>query len=147
MDDPKETLLAGFSLQSEWPGGVRASLGYAHDALDRIGGGEARLAIRKSFQWGRLRWAPQLGARFIRAELTQNDFGVSDRNATEFRPAYHPGDAVNFETGIGTFIDLSENWLVVLNGSVEWLDDSITDSPIVEDEFVLKGLLSISYIF
>ena len=147
MGNRKDTFMAGLTLNAELPEGVDLSTGYSHDVLDRIGGGEGNLKIGKSFQMGVFRFSPQIGLNWISSELANHDFGVPSNKATPERPEYKLDSIVNVEGGIGLFIEITRNWLVALNTRVEFLDKDVTDSPIVSEDHIIKGLAVISYVF
>jgi outer membrane protein len=147
MGDAESTFLAGLALQSEFANGIDLSLGYMHDALDRIGGGEARFELEKSFQYGILRLTPKIGLVWTSSDLAQNDFGVAPGQARPDRPAYAPGDHLTSEAGVGAFIDVTRDWLLVINAGVEFLDSHATRSPIVDQHSVTKGFAALSYVF
>jgi outer membrane protein len=147
MGDAESTFIAGLALQSEWRGGIDVSIDYLHDVIDRIGGGEAHLQFSKSYQIGRARLSPQVGMNWLSPDLAENDFGVLSEQALPDRPAYSPGSTLSYEMGLGLFIELSEDWVVVLNTGVEILDKKIRRSPIVSEEHVFKGFAAVSYLF
>ncbi len=147
MGDRKSTFMAGLALQAELPVGVIISANYEHDVLDRIGGGWARLAFDKSFQFGVLQLSPSVGLNWLGSDLSNHDFGVPARKATPERSAYDPGDTVSVEAGFGMFIEISQDWLVIVSAGVELLDDNVTDSPIVSEDYVIKGFGAINYVF
>ena len=68
-------------------------------------------------------------------------------SAAANRPAYEPGASTSLEGGVGLFIEVTEDWLIVTSVAVEWLDESIYDSPIVEEHYVVKGFGAINYVF
>ena len=147
LGDRSSTLMAGLGFRFEIPGGVNLLLGYEHDVLDKIGGGAATARLSKSFQAGWLRFAPQLQVNWLSADLTDYDFGVSPDAATPTRPAYNTGSSVSYEAGITSFIELTEDWRIVLSLSAEFLPDEIVDSPIVADDRIMKGFAAITYVF
>jgi outer membrane protein len=147
LGDRDSTLMAGLGLRYEAPGGVNLSLRYEHDVIGRIGGGAATARISKSFQAGWFRMAPQLQANWLSADLTNYDFGVVRGVATAIRPEYNTGSSISYEVGFGSFIELTENWRVVLNVSADFLPDNMADSPIVADDRVIKGFGAITYVF
>jgi len=147
LGDRDSTMMAGLGLRFEIPGGVNLSLRYEHDVLDNIGGGAATARLSKGFQAGWFRFAPQLQANWLSADLTNYDFGVSPSTSTLTRPAYDTGSSVSYEVGIGSFIELTEDWRIVLNVSAEFLPDEIVNSPIVADDRVIKGFAAITYVF
>ena len=63
------------------------------------------------------------------------------------RPAYNTGSSISYEAGIGTFIELTEDWRILLSVSAEFLPNEITDSPIVAEDSVIKGFAAITYVF
>jgi len=147
MGDADSTLMTGLALQAELPGGVDLSLGSALDALNRIGGYEGSIEINKSFQFGLLRISPSVAVNWMDADMAANDFGVPEDKATPNRPAYQPGAATSLEGGIGLFIELTPDWLIVASTGVEWLDHNVHRSPIVDEQYVIKGYGAINYVF
>lgn len=147
MGDRKDTFMAGFALLAEIPGGIDISASYEHDVLDRIGGGAARLEFDKSFQFSVFRFSPQIAFNWQSSKLSNHDFGVPNSKATPERPAYDVSDTFSVEGGLGMLIEITRNWLVVVNASVEFMDDEVTDSPIVSKDYVIKGFGAINYVF
>lgn len=147
MGDRDGTLMAGLGMRFEIPGGVNLLLRYEHDVLDKIGGGTATARVSKAFQAGRFRISPQLQINWLSADIANYDFGVPADAATPERPAYSPGSAVSYEAGIGSFIELTEEWRIIFNISAEALPSEISDSPIVDDDVVVKGFAAITYVF
>ena len=147
MGDREDTLMAGLAVISELPAGVNLSLGYEHDVLDQIGGGAAQLAASRSFQWGAARFSPELGLNWTSSRLADHDFGVASDVAAVGRPAYDVGDYLSVELGVGSFVELSRDWRLSFDVGVEFLPSEVTDSPIVEDDQVFKGFVSLTYVF
>ena len=129
------------------PIGFDATFSYQHDLLDKIGGGEARVAIDKAFQLGSFRFSPALGINWLAQDLSDYDFGVPQKNARPGRPAYRPDSSLSADIGLGIFYEITTDWLVVMNVAVEFFDDEITDSPIVAEDYVVKGFFAINYVF
>jgi outer membrane protein len=147
MGNRKSTLMAGLALQADLPGGVDISASYEHDVLDRIGGGTARFEIGKSFQYRVFRFSPEISVNWLGSTLSNHDFGVPAGKALPDRPAYDPGNTVSAEGGLGTFVEITKDWLVIMRTDIELLDDAVTDSPIVNDSYVIKGFGAITYVF
>jgi len=147
LGDRDSTMLAGLGIRYELPGGVNLLARYEHDVLNRIGGGQGRLRISKGIQAGIFRLVPQISLNWLSAELANHDFGVPQAAAGPGRPAYSVGDAMSVEAGFGSFIELSEDWRVVLNLSVEQFGSDVGDSPIVDADRVLRGFAAITYVF
>ncbi len=147
LGDRDSALMAGLGFRVDIPGGLNMSLRYEHDVFNTIGGGAATARLSKGFQAGPVRFAPQLQVNWLSADLTDYDFGVPLSAATPTRPAHSIGSSVSYEAGIGSFIELTENWVVILSLSAEFLPDKIAASPIVTDDRVIKGFAAITYVF
>lgn len=147
LGDRDSSLMAGLGFRFEVPGGVNLSLRYEHDVLDKIGGGAASVRISKGIQAGSLRIAPQLQINWLGADLTNYDFGVPPGAATPTRQAYNTGSSISYEAGFSSFVELTEDWRIVLSLSAEFLPDEIVDSPIVADDRIMKGFAAITYVF
>jgi len=147
MGDRSDTFMAGLAIQAVLPKGIEVSVRYEHDVLDRIGGGEARIAIDKSLQTGVFRFAPELAFNWTGSELSNHDFGVNESQATLERPAYYLDDVYSVEVGVSMFIEITRDWLVFMNIATESLSDEATASPIVSEDYVIKGFAAINYVF
>ena len=147
MGDRKDTFLLGLAIQAELPGLIDLELGYQHDVLDRIGGGVAGLRLSKGLQSGIVRFTPQLGFNYLSEEIANHDFGVPADKATASRPAYTLGSTTSIEAGIGLFIEITRDWLFVVDLNWEKFGDEVIDSPIVDEDSVVKGFAVISYVF
>jgi outer membrane protein len=79
--------------------------------------------------------------------MSNHDFGVPQAAATLTRPAYDVGSTTSLEAGLGVFVELSEDWRIIVNVAAERLDDDVTRSPIVDDDLVVKGLALVTYVF
>ena len=147
MGDRDSTFMAGLALRSELPMGFDAALSYQHDLLDRIGGGEARISIDKSFQFRSFRLSPEIGVNWLAQDLADYDFGVPRDKATAGRPAYRVDSVFTADVGLGIQYEITTDWLLVANVAVEFFDNEITDSPIVDEDYVIKGFLAVNYVF
>ena len=147
MGDREDTFMAGLAIQANLPGGLDMSASYEHDVLDNIGGGEARLEFGKSLQLGVFRFFPAIAFNWTSTELSNHDFGVSDSQATAERPAYYLDDVYSVEAGLGVFIEITRDWLVIINVATESLSDDVTASPIVSEDYVIKGFAAVNYVF
>ncbi|GAA5525545.1 hypothetical protein Maes01_02115 [Microbulbifer aestuariivivens] len=148
LGDRDGTLMAGLGVVYDAPHGIKLGLSYENDVLDRNGGGSIVDAkVSRGFQLGNLRLSPSLGVNWTSSSLADYDFGVPVAAALPLRPAYSVGSSVSFEAGVGGLWELSENWRIALDFAYESLDDEITDSPIVDDDYVLKGFTALTYTF
>lgn len=147
LGDRDDTLLGGLGLQYEISEGFELELLYQHDVLDRIGGGIANLRLSRGIPWGTATLVPQIAYNWLSSEMSNHDFGVPQNAASPQRPAYRLGSTTSVEAGLGVFIELSEEWRIIVNIAGERLDDDVTASPIVDNDVVIKGLAIVSYVF
>ena len=147
LGDRENTLLAGLGLQYEFGDGFELELTYQHDVLDRVGGGLANARLSRSFPWGVASITPQVAYNWFSSGISNHDFGVPVTAATPERPAYSLGSTSSFEAGLGVSVELSEDWRIIVNVAAEALDDDVKNSPIVDEDVVVKGLAIVAYIF
>jgi outer membrane protein len=147
LGDREDTLLGGLALQYEIGRGFELEARYQHDVLDRIGGGMASMRLSRGIPWGPATFVPQVAWNWLDEDMSNHDFGVPPGAATPTRPAYRLSSTTSYEAGVGVFVELSEDWRIIVNIAGERLDDDVTASPIVEDDVVIKGLAIVSYVF
>ncbi len=147
MGDRKSTLMLGPAVKFDLPQGIDLTAGYQHDMLDEIRGGMAQIQIDRSFQWGIARLSPSVGLHWLSEDIAQHEFGVPTAQAISGRPAYHLGDTLNLECGLGAFVELTRDWLVVGGLNLEFLDRDIRRSPIVDEDILLSFFAAVNYVF
>ncbi|MFK8015628.1 MAG: MipA/OmpV family protein [Gammaproteobacteria bacterium] len=147
MGDRDGTLMAGLGVNADLPAGFELGVEYRHDVLDRIGGGVARIAASKAFQFGVVRLSPTVGVNWVSGATGDYEYGVDSSVANALRPAYRVGSSISTDIGINALIELSERWRGVVSVSAESLPDEITDSPIVDEDRLITGFAAIAYIF
>jgi outer membrane protein len=147
MGDREDTFTAGLALQVEVGGGLDLAASYQHDLLGRTEGGNARLAVDKSFHFGVFSFSPEVALDWLSPELSNHDFGVPPEAATPERPAHDLDGVLNAEVGIDARVEISRDWLLAASIAVERLDREINDSPIVDDGHIFKGFAVLSYVF
>ncbi len=142
-----DTMMGGLAIQADLPDGIALSVGYEHDLLNRNCGGLGRIGMQRAFQRGILTASPKIGLNWLTSELAQTEYGVSEDQAIEGRPAYQPGDVVDFDVGVGFFVELHNSWRIIANGSVTFLPEALTQSPIVDQSLMFGGFLALNWIF
>jgi outer membrane protein len=147
MGDREGTFMAGLAVQAELPGVIKLKLAYEHDVLNTTGGGIADLRLSKDLQTGIFRFRPQLGVNYLSSEIANYDFGVPADKATAARPAYELDSTTSVEAGLGLFIEITREWLFVMDVNFEKFSDEVTNSPIVDQDYVIKGFAAINYVF
>jgi outer membrane scaffolding protein for murein synthesis (MipA/OmpV family) len=48
---------------------------------------------------------------------------------------------------MGVFIEITRDWLVIINLAAESLSSEVTASPIVSEDYVIKGFAAVNYVF
>lgn len=147
LGDRESTMLLGLALEFDLPKGFELEAAYRHDALDRIGGGVADLALSRGFQVGVVRLSPELSISWTSSDISNHDFGVPEGAARPDRPAYAPGATTAFGLGVTGFAELTQDWRAILSVTGEFLDSNVRRSPIVDEDTVLVGFVALTYAF
>lgn len=147
LGDRDSTLMGGVAGVLEFGSNVDLGFTYEVDLLDEIGGQAARLSVDKTYQWGRARISPGAALTWQSAELANHDFGVPLAAAGPGRPAYSLSDTLTPSVGVGTFLELSTEWRLLIDLSLEFLPSEVSDSPLVDEDTVLSGFFALSYVF
>ena len=72
-------------------------------------------------------------------------FGVSAPESTPSRPAYEPGAVTNTWVGFRLGYALTPKWLLSSTVGIEFLDSSVTASPIVERDRLWSASIGLAY--
>jgi len=147
LGDRESTLLLGPGLEFDLPRGFELEAAYRHDALDRIGGGIAELALSRGFQAGIVRFSPELSLSWTSSDISNHEFGVPEEASSQDRPAYAPGAATTLGLGVSGVGELTEDWRAFLSLTGELLDSKVRRSPIVEGDTVFSGFVALTYSF
>lgn len=94
-------------------------------------------------------WAinPVVSLRWMSQGKVNHHFGVSASEATATRAVYDTDSALNVYAGVRGRYEFSENWDVSLETGVTYLDSTIRDSSIVEDDSIFHAGITVSYNF
>ena len=126
-------------------GQFRASL--LSDLLDKHNGLEGKLTFSKRFSQQKMSVSPSVSLLWQSGQLANYYYGVRMAEATMNRPAYKVGSALSVQLGVMTNYRLNEHWSVSGRIALTRLADEISDSPIVEDDFVTSAFVGIGYRF
>ncbi len=105
--------------------------------------GELVFSLPREFTWGYV--APSVQLTYLSDQYAEYYFGVSGKEAIEGRPEYDPGDALNPSAALRVGYRLSPHWLLTGKIGYEWLDSTITDSPIVDKDGTWSGSVGVAY--
>lgn len=142
MEDRAMSADAG--LQFGWrrgPFGARAT--WMADVLGRSGGSEIGAEVFAPIPAGPVRLQASLGAQRLSSPLANYYYGVRESEATADRPFHETGSAVNPYVGLQAIYNFGR-WTAGAIARTEWLDDSIANSPIVENRTSIGGVLTLA---
>ena len=146
MDDREWTLELGGSL-SRALGEGRVTADVSADVLNEHKGHEVRLSYNYDFRGPAnirdLMVTPSIGVTYRSSQLNDYYYGVRSSEAIPGRPEYDVGDSIGLLTALRLNYRLNERWSVMGMAAVQWLGSEITDSPIVEKDYMASMLLGI----
>jgi len=147
MDDRESSFEGGLAFSASYHDKEYIEIMLLHDLLDRNKAWLARCEIGDEFKAGSFTFYPSVVGIYQSDKFLDYYYGVKDSEATLSRPAYTPGDG--FEFGVQTYISypFSDNLSTLINLRYDILAKSAQDSPIVEDNYIYSGLLSLIYTF
>lgn len=144
MDARRATLEAGPILGYRgWP--VHMQLRAYWEILDRHSGmtSEFEVSLPRKFARGYI--IPSLRVTYLSDAYSRYYYGVADYEAAPGRPAYVPGAAVNTWAGIVMGYELTPKWLLSTTFGLEYLDDNVSASPIVDEDSLWSVNVGLAY--
>lgn len=148
METREKTVEGGVALSASYRDAY-AEIMLLTDLLDRYDSWLLRAEFGHSFAFGDFTLYPSVIINYLSDDFLDYYYGVkeSETNIALGRKAYR-ADA-GWQIGAQTFLnyDINKNYALLLNIRADKLPSSATDSPLVEDEFIYSGLLSLMYSF
>ena len=86
---------------------------------------------------------PSAGITWQSNNLTDYYYGVEWDEVTGSRPYYSAGDAWNPFVSLTTQYYFTEKWSSLVMLSYEWLDNEISDSPIVNKQYQVRVMAGV----
>ncbi|KPJ91931.1 MAG: hypothetical protein AMJ53_10415 [Gammaproteobacteria bacterium SG8_11] len=142
--------------QPSWEGGIAlggknrlgfAEVTYFHDILDHSNGSLLRLEIGKTITRGRWFHIPSLFVIRYSDSMLNYYYGVRPQESTTLRPAYEAKADVNFALQHFFMYELNKSWFLSANIRIDYLASEITQSPIVDDQWMGSAMVSLLYKF
>ena len=112
---------------------------------DRHGGATSELEFSLPRQLTRGFFVPAIRLAYLSAEYADHYFGVAEQEATPGRPPYRPGAARNLWGGFTLGYALAPRWLLTTSFGLEFLDDSVKASPLVERGRLWSARVGLAY--
>lgn len=126
-----------------WP--VHVNWTTFFEPTDRHHGAINQLAVSLPIESTRGYVVPSVELIHESAGYADYYYSVSESEATASRPEYVPGSARNVALRLRWGYALGEHWLLSGRVGVEFLDSSISDSPVVDRDRILSATLGLAY--
>ncbi len=123
------------------------SASWITDTLDRHNGYEMDISYRYLWNAGSFNLSPFLSLIHQSQNLTDYYYGVSDEESRPDLPTYTPDAATFGRIGLNTSYVLSDRFLLFGNLSYENLDDTIKESPLVDESWLYSAFVGFTYNF
>jgi len=144
MDDRPWSLDAGIGISWLTKIGLLGMSGVT-DTLGRHNGQELEFSYTILFKLGGFDLIPSAGMRWKSHDLVDYYYGVRSEEARAGRPAYEGEDAFDPFMRLAVRRKLTERWSLVAAAQHEWLDDEISDSPIVDRDYDVSFIVGMLY--
>ena len=146
MSDKKSSLEAGLAFSATKDKSY-IEIMLLTDVLDRYDSWIIKTEIGYDFELENFQFYPSIIAIYQSSEFINYYYGVTNSEATLTRPEYNAGKAL--QLGAQTYIKypITDNFATLLNVRVDKLPSQATNSPIVTEDYVYSGLLSLIYTF
>lgn len=150
MDDREWTFELGGALSRAFDWG-RLMTDFSADVLGEHEGYELHMSygydFNGVFKLPELKVTPSIGVNYRSSQLNDYYYGVRSSEAIAGRPRYDAGDSTGLTTRLRLNYRLDARWSLMGMASLEWLGEEITDSPIVDEDYVGSFLIGIMYRF
>ncbi len=146
MEKRKDGFDAGMRLTSGGNWGV-AQLQLLNDISDTHQGFEASLAYSHPFEHSHWIFKPAIGVRAQSRDMVDYYYGVGDNEVTTERQAYKGESAINLYLEFAVGYKLDRKWDVIAGMEYTVLDSTISDSPVVEEDYRLVTFAAIVHKF
>ncbi|WP_419227359.1 MipA/OmpV family protein [Alteromonas sp. OM2203] len=140
MEDRDFSYAAGIGLNYN-TGGWVYSLSTSADILGKFDGYQASARIGKRFRIDQYMIEPSIGVNYQDSNYVDYYYGVRPEEATAFRSAYNGDGALNTEIRIAVSTRQFFKGITRLELGATFFDDSISDSPLTDDDTSLNAML------
>lgn len=127
--------------------GWEASLEVSQDLSGEEEGQQVELSLVYPWTAAGFEWRPELSLTWMSENTVEYLYGVSAKEARAGRPAYSPGSS--FEIGAELMIQrpLFGDFTAVGIFEISTFGSDITDSPLVDEDYEIEGVLGVMYTF
>ncbi|MBX2829689.1 MAG: MipA/OmpV family protein [Rhodospirillales bacterium] len=128
-----------------WRGELKAS--YLTDVNDAYGGHEVDVGYYVPMDWGKANFNFGGGVTWQSEDLTDHNVGVRRNEVRSDRAFYAPDAAFIPHLDLSIIYPLTESFAIVGTSGVEFLPDEYSDSPLIDEDYVLSVGLAVVYTF
>lgn len=146
MEDRDFSYAAGVALNYNWQGWTY-SLSTNADILGKFDGYQASFRLGKPFRFDGYMIEPSLGVTFQDENYVDYYYGVRPEEATNFRAFYEGESAVNTELRLAISTRQFLGGMTRLEFGATFFDDSISDSPLTDDDTALSAMFVYTRMF
>lgn len=147
MDDREDTVMAGLDVNMRTYGRCRLELSAMTDVLDRHNGQDVNLVLSRIIRRNKVSMIPGAGLVWRSSDYNDYYYGVRPSEATDERPAYEPGDSLEWFARLLLRYDFSDKWSLAGAARLEGLSDELRDSPIVDENYLTTTFVGLNYFF
>lgn len=104
---------------------------------------EIELSLPREFSRGF--FVPSVTVKYLSDAYSAYYFGVAESEGFPERTTYEPGAALNVSVGFTLGYELTPQWLLKGSLGLEFLDSSITASPLVDKDRLLSSGIGLAY--
>ena len=148
MNKRRPTIEGGFVF--DWkPGKYRLSTAAYTDLLGRYYGQQVSTDFSRTWTFNRFRWGltPSVGVVWQSNNFVDYYYGVTPEEARPGRPPFEGHAAINFRSSLFGFFFVNMRIRLVALVQIQRLDNEISNSPIVDQERGIFGLVGLTYRF
>lgn len=146
MKKRRSTIEGGFVF--DWkPGKFRLSNAFYTDLLGRSYGQQASSDFSRTWSFNRYQWGftPSIGVVWQSSNFIDYYYGVTPEEARPGRPPFQGHSVINFRSSLLGYFFISMRLRLVGLIRIQRLDNEILDSPIVDQQRGIFGLVGITY--
>jgi outer membrane protein len=154
--EDSSTLTTMNERKTSWEAGLAISMQTKHiffegmilnDVLNNCNGYMARAELGLDYKIDEWSFYPSILAIYHSKEINNYYYGVQNSEAIQGRNAYTSEAGTDFGAQVYIKYNFIPHWHALLNLRADKLSNEITNSPIVSDDFMYSGIVSLLYSF
>ncbi|MEE4361472.1 MAG: MipA/OmpV family protein [Pseudomonadales bacterium] len=133
-------------LMAGWRGGpVQVSLKHYWELLGRHSGTTQELRVSYPHRLEKGYLVPYVAAIRQSSAYARNYYGIELAETAPDRPTYRPGSVLNWNLGLRLGYRVSEDWLVSGSLAMQFFDEAMTDSPLIDRDRAASASVGVAY--